>query len=198
MRVLLLALSLITSQPTLAQSAAPSASAIAAATVMVETISPATSEKTALDQQIANIRRGALIAQLIGNNPQVQEEAKRNQAGVEAMLGRAGAIQAAALTPIFTQRQTAVRAATIRAYATQFTIAEMTAITNFYGSAPGIKLRATQAPVAQQVAQQVQTQFNPQVQAAQQSVAPRIEAEIKTLFPSLIKPASAPAIPPAR
>ncbi len=194
MRLLLLALPVVTSQPALAQSAAPSAAAVTAATAMVEAIAPATADKAALDQQIAAVRRGALIAQLIGNNPQVQAEAQRNQAGVQAMLGRAGAIQADALAPVFTRRQAAVRAATIQAYATQFTIPELTAITSFYRSAPGAKLRSTQPQLVQQVAQQVQTQFAPQVQAAQQGIVPRIEAEIKTVFPNLVgAPPAAPA-----
>lgn len=190
-----LALPFITSGQASAQTANPSAPAVAAATAMIEAISPQTREKAAMDAQVANIRRGALIAQMIGANPRVREAAQKDKPGVEAMLGRAGAIQADALTPIFVQRAAAIRAATIQAYASQFTIAEMAAITAFYRTGPGAKLLTAQPSIAQRVNAQVNAQYGPNVEAAQKAIAPRIEAEVKKLIPD--QPA-APAAPAAR
>lgn len=196
MRLLLaLALPVITSQPATAQpAAAPSAAAIAAATAMIETISPRAREQAALDAQLAGIRRGALLARQIGANPRVQQAAKDKKAEVEAMLGRAGAIQADALTPIFRQRANAIREETVKAYASQFTIAELNAIAAFYKSGPGTKLLGAQPGIAAQVNQQVNAQYAPNVEAAQKGIAPRIEAEVKKMFPDQ-PAAAAPAKP---
>jgi hypothetical protein len=191
------ALPVVTSQPALAQAAAPSAQAVAAAAAMVEAISPAAAEKAALDQQLANIRRGALIFQLIANNQQVQAAVQNNRAGVEAMLARAGAIQADALAPIFSQQQAAVRQASVQAYAQQFTIAELNAISAFYRSAAGQKLRTTQPQIAQTVGRQVQQQFAQALQNANQSVAPRVRTEVNSLFPNLISDGTAAPATPA-
>jgi hypothetical protein len=186
-----LALPVITSQPATAQTAAaPSAAAVAAATAMVEAISPKAKEQAGLDAQLTNIRRGALVLRMIGNSPRVQAAAKDKKAELEAMLGRAGAIQAETLSPIFRQRTNAVRDATIRSYASQFTIAELNSITAFYKSAPGAKLLAAQPTIAAQVNQQVNAQYAPNVEAAQKGIAPRVEAEVKKMFPD--QPAAAP------
>lgn len=196
MRLLLaLALPVITSQPATAQTAAaPSAAALAASTAMIETISPKAREQSALDAQLSGIRRGALLARQIGANPRVQKAAKDNKAKVEAMLARAGAIQADALTPIFRQRANAIREETVKAYANQFTIAELNAIAAFYKSGPGTKLLAAQPNIAAQVNQRVNAQYAPNVEAAQKGIAPRIEAEVKKMFPDQ-PAAAAPAKP---
>lgn len=209
MRLLLaLALPVITSQPATAQApaqtpAAPSAAAVAAATVMVETISPKAKEQESLEAQLTNISRGALVLRMIGNSPRVQQAAKDNKAELEAMLGRAGAIQAQALSPIFRQRTNAVRDATIRSYTSQFTISELNAIAAFYKSGPGAKLLGAQPTIATQVNQQVNAQYAPNVDAAQKGVAARVETEVKTMFPdqaAVPAPAAtpAPAAAPAR
>lgn len=181
--------------PGAAQTAAePSAAAPASATAMIEAISPKAREQAALETQIANIRRGALVAQQIGRNARVQQAAKDNKVALEAMLARAGALQADALAPIFRQRAEATREATIKAYASRFTIAELNAITAFYKSGPGAKLLGAQPGIAADVNRTVNARFAPNVQAAQETVAPQVAAEVKKMFPD--QPAAAPA--PAR
>ncbi len=179
--------------PPAAAPAAPSAAAVAAATAMVEVISPEVTDRANLQAQLENVRKGALIAQLIGANPRVQQVAKSNRVGLEAMLGRAGAIQATALTPLFNERRVALRAATINAFARQFSISELNAAAAFYRSPLGVKLLSSQPLIAQSVNQQVQAQFAPRIEAAQKTVAPRIEAELKSLFPDQPVPAAAAA-----
>ncbi len=181
--------------PAMAQiPSAPSDAAIGSATAMVEAISPAAREKTAFDAQMANIRRGALLAQMIGNNPRVREAAQKDKAAVEAMLGRAGALQADALAPIFAQRVAAIRQGNIQAFASRFTIAELNAIAAFYKSGAGAKLLTAQPTIAAEVTRTVNAQYAPNVEAAQKAIAPRVEAEIKTMFPDQpAAPAPAPA-----
>ncbi|WP_439534560.1 DUF2059 domain-containing protein [Polymorphobacter sp.] len=171
-------------QPALAQGQ-PSAAATAAAATLVDTLTPPASSKAALDQQLAGVRQGNLIRAQLGNNPRFKEKADRNEPAFTAALARMGVLQANALGPIYTEMQGSVRTASIEAYATNFTIPEMTAATTFYRTPVGTKLLRTQPQLAAQVNQRVQQQFAPRLQAAQQALAPKIDAELKTLFPPL-------------
>jgi hypothetical protein len=185
MRVLsTLAVALAVSAPALAQTAAePSAAAIASATAMIEAISPQAREQASLETQLANIRRGALVLRQIRNNVRVQKAATDNKVALEAMLARAGALQADALAPIFRQRADAIREATIRSYATRFTITALNAVTAFYKSGPGAKLLSSQPGIAAQVNRDVNARFAPNVKAAQDTVAPQVADEVKKMFP---------------
>jgi hypothetical protein len=158
---------------------------VAAATVFVDTLTPPASSKAALEQQLAGVRQGNLIRAQLGSNPRFAEKAAKNEPSFTAALARMGAQQASALAPIYTEMQGAVRSASIQAYATNFTIAELNGATAFYRSPVGAKLLTTQPRIAALVNQQVQQQFAPRLQAAQQALAPKLDAELKTLFPPL-------------
>jgi hypothetical protein len=189
MRMLLaLALPVITAQPAAAQNAAQapaqlSAAAVASATVLIDLLTPPASSKAALDQQLAGVRQGNLIRAQLGNNPRFKEKADKNDPALASALSRMGAQQADALGPIYTETQGAVRATSVQAYATNFTIAELNAAATFYRTPVGTKLLATQPRIAALVNQRVQQQYAPRLQAAQQGLAPKLDAELKALFP---------------
>jgi hypothetical protein len=182
--VLALALPGAVAEPVRAQGQ-PSAAAVAAATVFVDTLTPPAASKAALEQQLAGVRQGSLIRAQLGNNPRFAEKAAKNEPDFVAALARMGAQQAGALAPIYTEMQGAVRSANIQAYATNFTIAELNSATAFYRSPLGAKLLTTQPRIAALVNQQVQQQFAPRLLAAQQALAPKLDAELKTIFPPL-------------
>jgi hypothetical protein len=181
---LALALPVATIEPALAQGQ-PSAAAVAAATVFVDTLTPPAASKAALEQQLAGVRQGSLVRAQLGSNPRFSEKAAKNEPAFTAAIARMGAQQASALGPIYTEMQGAVRSASIQAYATNFTIDELKGATAFYRSPVGAKLLTTQPRIAALVNQQVQQQFAPRLQAAQQALAPKLDAELKTLFPPL-------------
>jgi len=187
MRLLLaLALPVVTSQPALAQAQVqPSAVASASAAVLVDTLTPPAASKASLDLQLAGVRQGNLVRAQLGSNPRFREAAQKNDPAFAASLARMGNMQADALAPIYAEMQAAVRAATVQAYAANFTIDELNAATAFYRSPVGAKLLRNQPQLAAQVNQNVQQQFAPRLQAAQQSLAPRFDAELKALFPPL-------------
>jgi len=186
-----LAASVVAGQSTSAQAQAaspapaaqPSAAAVAAATTLVDTLNPQANSKAALDQQMSGMRQGNLIRAQLSNNPRFKEKADKNEPAFTAALARMGAQQADALGPIYTEMQGAVRTASIQAYASNFTIEEMNAASNFYRTPVGIKLLRTQPRIAALVNQRVQQQYAPRLQAAQQALAPKMDTELKALFP---------------
>lgn len=164
--------------------AAQTADAVAAATQLVAILAPEATEKQALDKQLADMRGGATIRMMFGNNPRFQAEAAKNQPAFNQAVARMGAIQADAVAPIMREMVPATRKATINAYAKAFTAAELNQIAAFYKTPAGAKFMRSQGAIQQEVGRQMQQQFGPRMEAAQKAAGPKIEAELKKLFPA--------------
>lgn len=175
------ALALVTPAAVTAQATNPQS--VAAATALVDQITPASVGKAGLDAQMKAIREGQMIRSMLANNPQFRTEAAKNQPAFNAGIARIGAMQAQALGPIFAEMQSASRKAAIAEYSRRFTAAELSQIIAFYKSPAGAKLLAQQPQVAQAINKQVQSSFGPRMEAAQKNLGPKIEAELRKLFP---------------
>jgi len=167
--------------PALAQ--APSAEALKAAAAVVDLQTPPDRTKAMLDNQLKELRSGAGIRAMLGNNPQFRLEAAKNQPAFNATIARMGALQADALGPILREMQPATRQAMIDSYARNFTVAELNDIAAFYRSPTGSKLRATQGATNAAANKVIQDRFGPRMQAAEKSIAPKLNAELKKLVP---------------
>lgn len=165
----------------LAQTANPQS--VAAATALVDQITPPAVGKAGLDAQMKAIREGQMIRGMLANNPQFRAEAAKNQPAFNAGIARIGAMQAQALSPIFSEMQTASRKEAIAEYSRRFTATELYQIIAFYKSPAGAKLLAQQPQVAQAINRQVQGSYGPRMEAAQKNLGPKIEAELRKLFP---------------
>ncbi len=167
--------------PVVAQTATPASTA--AATALVDTLSPPAAAKAQLDAQMREIRNGNMLRAQLSQAPQFRQEAAKNQPAFNSAIARMGAMQADALGPIRAEMLTASRQEAIAAYARSFTAEELNTTTAFYKSPTGRKFLATQPQINVQVAKAMQTKFGPRMQAAEKAVAPKIEAELKKLFP---------------
>lgn len=176
--------SLLMATPALAQ--APSAEALTAAATVVDLQTPPDRSKALLETQMKELRSGAGIRSMLGNNPQFRMEAAKNQPSFNAAIGRMGAMQADALGPILREMQPANRQAMIDAYARTYTVAELSEIATFYRSPTGAKLRTTQNATNAAANKVIQERFGPRMQAAEKSVAPKLNAELKKLMPAQV------------
>jgi len=167
--------------PAMAQE--PSAEALKAAAAVVDLQAPPDRARAMLDNQLKELRSGAGIRAMLGNNPQFRMEAARNQPAFNAAIGRMGAIQADALGPILREMQPATRQTMIDSYARAYTVAELNEIAAFYRSPTGTKLRATQGATNAAANKVIQERFGPRMQAAEKGVTPRLNAELKKLMP---------------
>ncbi|WP_448585352.1 DUF2059 domain-containing protein [Thermaurantiacus sp.] len=165
--------------------AAPAAAeqARAVATALVDLLAPPARQQAELDRQLAEMRKGAAIRGLLGQNPRFRMEEARKQPAFEAGLQRMGAIQAEALGPILKEMVPAQRELTIAAYARNFTEAELNAIAAFYRSPAGAKFARLQPQVAIEVGRGMAQRFGPRIETAQKSIAPRLDAELRKLLP---------------
>jgi len=165
---------------------AQSAEALTAAATVVDLQTPPDRSKTLLETQMKELRSGAGIRSMLGNNPQFRMEAAKNQPSFNAAIGRMGAMQADALGPILREMQPANRQAMIDAYARTYTVAELNEIATFYRSPTGAKLRKTQNATNAAANKVIQERFGPRMQAAEKSVAPKLNAELKKLMPAQV------------
>ncbi|MFN3370235.1 MAG: DUF2059 domain-containing protein [Sphingomonadaceae bacterium] len=167
--------------PTLAQ--APAEATVKAATTVVDLANPPARARAGLDAQLKEMRAGAAIRAMLGNNPRFKAEAAKNQPAFNSAIARMGALQADSLGPILTEMQAASRKAMIDAYARAFTQAELEQIAAFYRTPAGQKLIARQPAISVEVSQAMARSFGPRMEAAQKSLAPKLDAELKKLFP---------------
>lgn len=163
--------------------AAQTPQSTAAATQLVDLMTPPAQSKAAVDQQIRGLREGQMVRAMLGQSPQFRTESAKNQPAFNAAIGRMGAIQAQALGPIFSEMQSSSRRIAIENYARTFSAAELQQIITFYRSPVGAKLMQQQPQVAAAISKQVQSQYAPRLDAAQKSIAPKLDAELKKLFP---------------
>lgn len=179
----MIAAALLAAAPHALHAQASSPESVAAATALVDLITPPAQGKAGLDNQLKAIREGQMVRAMLGNNPVFRQEAAKNQPAFNAGLQRIGGMQAQALGPIFGQMQAASRTAAINEYAKRFTPAELGQLATFYKSPVGRKLMVQQPQVAQAINAQVQANYGPKLEAAQKNLGPKIEAELKKLFP---------------
>jgi hypothetical protein len=168
--------------PALAQ--APAEATVKAATTVVDLANPPARAKAGLDAQLKEMRAGAAIRAMLGNNPRFKAEAAKNQPAFNSAIARMGALQADSLGPILTEMQAASRKTMIDAYARAFTQAELEQIAAFYRTPAGQKLIARQPAISVEVSQAMARSFGPRMEAAQKSLAPKLDAELKKLFPA--------------
>lgn len=167
--------------PTLAQ--APAEATVKAATTVVDLVNPPARARAGLEAQLKEMRAGAAIRAMLGNNPRFKAEAAKNQPAFNSAIARMGALQADSLGPILTEMQAASRKTMIDAYARAFTPAELEQIAAFYRTPAGQKLIARQPAISVEVSQAMARSFGPRMEAAQKSLAPKLDAELKKLFP---------------
>jgi len=176
-RTLIACSALVAAAPALAQDAT------AAATALVDLLSPPAQQQALLDRQLAEMRKGAAIRGLLGSNPRFRMEEAKKQPAFEATLARMGTIQADSMGPILKEMIPAQRSATIAAYAKAFTPAELNAIAAFYRSPAGVKFARVQPQIGAQVGKDMAQRFGPRMETAQKNIGPKLDAELKKLLP---------------
>jgi hypothetical protein len=173
-----------------APAAAQTTEQVAAATALVDTLAPPAQAKAAINQQIKAIREGQMARAMLQGSPQYRAEAAKNQPAFNEGIARIGALQADALGPLMQETEAARRQATIEAHAKAFTLDELKAITAFFRSPVGTKLRTTQPQIAQQVNQSLEQKYGPRLKTTQQTLGPKVQAELRRILPPPPKPAA--------
>ncbi len=164
--------------------AAQTPEATAAATALVDMVTPPDRSRAGLAAEVKAVREGQMVRAMLQNNAAFRTEAAKNQPSFNAAVARMGGMQADALGPLMQESQTLSRQTAISAYARAFTAEELKAIAAFYRTPAGSKLLRTQPQIAQEVNRAVAAKVGPRLQAAQKALAPKIQAELRKIMPA--------------
>lgn len=163
---------------------AQTADATAKATALIGITSPTARADAQVAAQIKAMRDGTVIRNMLSQNPQIRMELAKNQPAATTGIQRLGTAQANTMSPILKEMAAFTRQTQIKAYASNFSSAELDQLLAFYRSPVGGKLVAQQAQIGQEVAKEVQARFGARVQAAEKSFMTQVQAELPKMFPA--------------
>ena len=183
---LLAAATLATAAPALAQAkpaAAPAVNPAArqAATALVTQLGIKAQLQRQMAQSVTQMKSGAVVRAMLAQSPGFIQAYQANQAKVDPVLARAGAIQAEVAQQVINQNLDAVVNDAITAYATQFTAAELNGLAAFYRSPLGQALQAKQPVVAAQIARATSTRIGVKIDEAMKANQNRLREALKPL-----------------
>jgi hypothetical protein len=181
---------LATATPVLAADPA----ATAAATALVEQLGIKAQIADGMNRGIANMRSGAAITQLLSQQPGFDAARAKQPAKFDEVLKKIGVMQANAAQKVVNEQLPAVVSAAIQSYATNYTVAELKGLSDFYRSPLGIALQTKQPKVAADINAATGRLMGAKIQAAMQALGPQIDTELKRLQP----PAAAGGLPPKK
>lgn len=180
MRLLALLLPLLLASP----GAAQPADATRAATTLTDLLTPPATASASIERQLTDMRSGQPIRRSLARDPQLRAELARNSPATNAAIARLGELQATTMAPILHDMQADARNAQIARLASEFTAAELAAITAFFRTPAGQKYLRRQPEIARDVARANAAKFAPRVRAAEQAMEPRIKAELQQIRPA--------------
>lgn len=177
---------------TAAPSFAADAASTAAATALVEQLGIKAQISEGMNRGVANMRSGAAITAMLSQQPGFEAARAKQPAKFDEVLKKIGAMQANAAQKVVAEQMPAVVNAAIQSYATNYTVAELKGLSEFYRSPLGVALSTKQPKVAADINAATGRLMGAKIQASMQALGPQIDAELKRLQP----PQPAGGLPP--
>jgi uncharacterized protein len=168
--------------------AAADPAAVTAATALVEQLGVKAQIADGMNRGIANMRSGAMITQMLSQQPGFEAARAKQPAKFDEVLKKAGGMQANAAQKVVNEQLPLVVNAAIQSYATNYTAAELKQLSDFYRSPLGIAYAAKQPKVAAGINDATSKLMGAKIQAAMQALAPQINVELARLQPAAAAP----------
>ena len=156
-------------------------SAMTAAKALVKQIDVRGQLNKALAQNVAAMRSGYAIRAQLAQQPGFVQAYKANTAKFDPVLQKAGAIQAEVAQKVITANVDAVVAESARAYARNYSTAELKGLADFYRTPLGKALYTRQGKVTAEISRASAQIIGTKLDAAMQANAPRLKAALAPL-----------------
>lgn len=130
---------------------------------------------------VAQMKSGAVIRAMLAQQPGFIPAYQANKAKFDPVLAKAGAIQAEIAQGVINQNLDAVVAAATRAYAQQFTAAELNAMVAFYRTPAGQAMLRKEPAVAAAISNATGQLIGAKIDAAMQANSKRLGAALAPL-----------------
>lgn len=179
-----------------AKQAAPAAAtkpldpaAVAAARTLVAQLDIQGQINRSLAQNVEMMRSGVAIRSMLAQQPGFIPAYNANRAKFDAAMKNAGAIQARVAEKIIRENAGAVVDIAVKAYARNYSAAELQGLSAFFKTPLGQALNTRQPRVTAEIGEASNRMIGAKIEAGMQAAAPQIEAALAPLNPANAKPA---------
>lgn len=180
--------------PPKAAAAAPlDPAAVAAARVLVRQLDIPGQINRTLNQNVEAMRSGAALRAMLAQQPGFVPAYNANRAKFDAALKKAGGIQAQIAERVIRENAPAIAEGAARAYARNFTAAEINGLSAFFKTPLGQALNTRQPRVSAEIGEGSMRLIGTKIEAGMQAAAPQLQAALAPL-----NPAPPPAKPAAK
>lgn len=155
--------------------------AMTAATALVQQLDVRGQLQASMNQNVQMMRSGAAIRAMLAQQPGFVPAYKANKARFDPALQKAGAIQAEIAAKVIRDNMNLVVAEATRAYARNYSAAELRQLADFYRTPLGRALYQRQGRVAGEISQASARIMGTKIDAGMQASAPRIQAALAPL-----------------
>lgn len=156
-------------------------SAMAAANALVKQLDVRGQLNQVMAQNVAAMRSGYAMRAQLAQQPGFAQAYQANKAKFDPVLQKAGAIQAELAQKVIAANLDAVVTATARAYARNYSAAELQGLANFYRTPLGKALYTRQSKVVAEMGSASAQIIGTKLDAAMQANAPRFKAALAPL-----------------
>jgi hypothetical protein len=179
-----------------AKPAAPAAAAkpldpaaVAAARTLVAQLDIQGQINRSLAQNVEMMRSGVAIRSMLAQQPGFIPAYNANRAKFDAAMKNAGAIQARVAEKIIRENAGAVVDIAVKAYARNYSAAELQGLSAFFKTPLGQALNTRQPRVTAEIGEASNRMIGAKIEAGMQAAAPQIQAALAPLNPASAKPA---------
>jgi hypothetical protein len=179
-----------------AKPAAPTAAAkpldpaaVAAARTLVTQLDIQGQINRSLAQNVEMMRSGVAIRSMLAQQPGFIPAYNANRAKFDAAMKNAGAIQARVAEKIIRENAGGVVDIAVKAYARNYSAAELQGLSAFFKTPLGQALNTRQPRVTAEIGEASNRMIGAKIEAGMQAAAPQIQAALAPLNPASAKPA---------
>jgi len=142
-----------------------------------------------LAQNVEMMRSGVAIRSMLAQQPGFIPAYNANRAKFDAAMKNAGAIQARVAEKIIRENAGAVVDIAVKAYARNYSAAELQGLSAFFKTPLGQALNTRQPRVTAEIGEASNRMIGAKIEAGMQAAAPQIQAALAPLNPASAKPA---------
>ena len=166
--------------------------AVAAARVLVKQLDIPGQINRTLNQNVEAMRSGVALRAMLAQQPGFVPAYNANRAKFDAALKKAGAIQGQVADRVIRENAPAMVEAAVRAYARNYTAAEINGLSAFFKTPLGQALNTRQPRVTAEIGEGSTRLIGAKIDAGMQAAAPQLQAALAPLnaAPPPAKPAA--------
>ena len=167
--------------PASAPAAVLNPAAVTAARALVQQLDIQNQVNRSLNQNVEVMRSGVAMRSMLAQQPGFTQAYSANPARFDAALKKAGAIQADVATKVIRENSGAIAEMAVKAYARNYSAAEIQALSAFFKTPLGQALNSRQPRVTAEISEGSTRMISDKIDAGMKAAAPQLQAALAPL-----------------